>query len=107
MQDLGGGHGQGSVQGVQGTRVARGGLRIVTLEVVCERLRRVAKFVRHAKCVKAALARFASVVLGVHHKVQNVPVVGAVGVKTLFSVFSRPSLPPCCKWSTSLSSSSL
>jgi hypothetical protein len=63
--------------------VARGGLRIVTLAVVCERPRRVTKFVRHADCVDAAFARL---VLRAHGKVENVLAVGAVDVETVCGV---------------------
>ena len=58
--------------------VARGGLRIVTLAVVCERPRRVTKFVRHAECADAAFARM---VLRAHGKVEDVPLVGAVDME--------------------------
>ena len=63
--------------------VARGGLRIVTLAVVCERPRRVTKFVRHAECADAAFAR---VVLRAHGKVENVPAVGAIDIETVGGV---------------------
>ena len=65
--------------------MARGawGLRIVTLAVVCERPRRVTKFVRHADCVDAAFARL---VLRAHGKAENVLAVGAVDVKTVCGV---------------------
>ena len=63
--------------------VARGGVRIVTLAVVCDRPRRVTKFVRHADCVDAAFARL---VLRAHGKAENVLAVGAVDVKTVCGV---------------------
>ena len=63
--------------------VARGGLRIVTLAVVCERPRRVTKFVRHADCVDAAFAR---VMLLAHGSAEDVPVVGAVDMETVDGV---------------------
>ena len=61
--------------------VARGGLRIVTLAVVCERPRRVTKFVRHAECADAAFARM---VLRAHGK--DVPLVGAVDIEVVDKV---------------------
>ena len=63
--------------------VARGGLRIVTLAVVCERPRRVTKFVRHAECADAAFARM---VLRAHGKVEDVPLVGAVDIEVVDKV---------------------
>ena len=63
--------------------MARGGLRIVTLAVVCERPRRVTKFVRHAECADAAFARM---VLRAHGKVEDVPLVGAVDIEVVDKV---------------------
>ena len=63
--------------------VARGGLRIVTLAVVCERPRRVTKFVRHAECADAAFARM---VLCAHGKVEDVPLVGALDIEIVDEV---------------------
>ena len=63
--------------------VARGKARIVTLAIVCERPRRVTKFVRHAECVDAAFAR---VVLLAHGSAEDVPVVGAVDMEMVDGV---------------------
>ena len=63
--------------------VARGGVRIVTLAVVCERPRRVTKFVRHVECADAAFVRM---VLRVHGKVEDVPLVGAVDTEIVDEV---------------------
>ena len=51
-------------------------MRLVTLAVVCDRPKRVTKFVRHAACVDSALAKS---VLGANGgDVESVPVVGSV-----------------------------
>ena len=63
--------------------VARGEVRLVTLAVVSERPRRVTKFVRHATCVDADLARR---VLHAHGTVESVPVVGIVSDKMVGGV---------------------
>ena len=56
--------------------VGRGEVRLVTLAVVCERPRRVTKFVRHVSCVDSALAK--SVLSASGGDVERVPVVGSV-----------------------------
>ena len=55
----------------------------MTLAVVCERPRRVTKFVRHAECADAAFARM---VLRAHGKVEDVPLVGAVDIEVVDKV---------------------
>ena len=56
--------------------VGRGEMRLVTLAVVCERPKRLTKFVRHLSCVDSALAK--SVLGASGGNVESVPVVGSV-----------------------------
>ena len=64
--------------------IARGAARLVTVAVVCERPRRVTRFVRHAACVDAA---FAALVLKANGgDADRVPVLGPVGKEDVEAV---------------------
>ena len=71
--------------------VEKGSTRLVTLAIVCERPRRVTKFVRHAACVDTVFARL---VLSAHGRAEDVPVVGELlsdEVARVRELFSRRS----------------